>query len=302
MTLNAIYDLECSPVSYDFVLFLCMAKMAANISGCDHVHVVFVPANNETGFRIDNKPTSTSNKVFRLHNLLVQLCHIINASYTICHSRDMAEQFCSGAIWPENCTLTAPRHAYTYKQLARMSEITPLAKFTVDKESARFVKEWTKSEPYLTITLRRTYGKARNSNDDEWRKFKSWAEMPPRNWRVVLIPDTEHAGVWWHNGPGNLGAVNPIIRHALYAGATMNLGVSSGPMALCHYGGLPYLTFNIIADYYSSTAEFFSRYMFAVGSQYPWATDRQRLIYEPDTYETIRTAFMDVMAKKKNAA
>ena len=114
--LTAFYDLAIAPVSYDFFKFLAAVNSIKRAFEYDLVHVVFVPAETETGFRIDHKPTTTDNKVWRLHNLCVPLCRLIGATYTVAWSREFAGALRTVNIWPIDWTPERPTTHYWFAQ------------------------------------------------------------------------------------------------------------------------------------------------------------------------------------------
>jgi hypothetical protein len=298
-TLTAVYDFAVAPASYDFVSFLCTTGMAAERGGCQHVHIVFVPADTPDGWRQDPKPISAENKAWRRDNLLIPLCRLIGATHSVCATRAEARKYLTGLLWPAGYTLEEPIAAYWQGKLIKMAKYAKLPDFRVDPEAQRLVRAAIGERPYLTVTERNTtYGDARNSNAVAWADFYTYATH--RGWKVVTIPDTERAAE--SGGIGALAAVNPLLRHALYHGAQMNLGTNTGPMALCYFGGLPYLMFKMVADYFSTRPEFFAQAGIPVGSQYPWSRPDQRMIWQDDTFDAIKSTFEETMGDSRQVA
>ena len=292
-TLTAFYDFAVSPLSYDFVYFLCTTRITRSILGCDRVHIVFVPADTVTGFRIDNKPTTAEERIWRRDNLVVPMCRLLDATHTVCATRDDARKYLSGAIWPNKYSVDNPTAAYFYPGLRKMAGTDSMPPFHIDQEAKWLVRHWAGADKYITLTLRSTSGETRNSNFEAWRRFQCYAEN--EHCKVVSIPDTHDAGSFPAQPLGAIAAINPLIRHALYAGAEMNLGVNTGPMALCHCGGLPYLTFKMVADYFSTTPQFFEYIGLPVGTQHPWANPvNQRLVWKDDEFDTIKNVYEGV--------
>jgi hypothetical protein len=288
--LTAFYDFEVAPASFDFTTFLCTTGIARDLGKCDHVHIVFVPANNPTGFRIDNKPTQIGNKRWRLRHMLAPLCDLIGATHTICATRDDARKYMQGPVWPTNYHVDAPVPSYWFAELARLHRYAPLPEFRADPEAERLLRRYrVLSGPYITITMRHTYGEARNSNEDAWAALRK--HVYRKGFWPQVVPDTEDCA--WADGVGALAASNPVFRHALYANAAMNMGVNGGPMALCYYGGLPFLQFKMVTDYYSTTPDHFRRMGLPVGTQMPWARWDQKCVWEDDTAETLIREFDD---------
>lgn len=289
--LSAFYDFSVAPASYDFVTFLTMAEMARVRGKYDHMRVVFVPADTKSKFREDMKPIDTPQKAWRHTNMLVPMCSLVGASVVMLPER--AAAFPVEHTYPVGYTIDQPVGAYWMPNLKRAAALQPLPQYQVDPEATKYVKHWVGDRPYLTITHRNTYGEARNSNRVEWSKFIHWAER--KDWKVIQVPDIDDAGHWYSQTTGGIAAVNPVIRFALYANAAMNLGVNAGPMMLCWQGGLPHLTFKMVADYYSTTPQFFEKVGMPVGSQLPWFNEKQRFVWSDDTFATIRDSFVQMM-------
>ena len=115
-----------------------------------------------------------------------------------------------------------------------------------------------------TVTLRdyERY-KQRNSNREAWICF---AEQIG----AVVIDD-------WSRKPITLEE-----RFSLYAGAEMNFMVSTGPAALCMFSDVPYCIWFKAPD-----KDYHAQHGFPVGSQLPWANDRQVCLWEDDSLENL---------------
>ena len=137
--------------------------------------------------------------------------------------------------------------------------------------------------PYVTLTLRESFrNQHRNSNREAWQRFHQYLMQTGLD--VVVIPECEDA------------PINLEHRMALYCGAEMNLGVAQGPMALCVFSDAPYITLNQNPKDMTGRAQYdidklLVKTGFPPGSQYAFRTDRQILIWEPDTFENIVAAY-----------
>ena len=139
---------------------------------------------------------------------------------------------------------------------------------------------------YVTITLRKSHAgwqPARDSNEEAWRQVAK--ELESRGKTVIIMEDLEEKSV-------------PLReRFALYMNADMNLGTSTGPMMLCHFSKAPYITYKMIPETEpekSHIKENFEISKFPIGGQFPWAHERQRLVWESDTFETIMKHYEEV--------
>jgi hypothetical protein len=86
------------------------------------------------------------------------------------------------------------------------------------------------------------------------------------------------------------------MRAALYEQAKANLFVSNGPNTLALFGERPWLDFVQMEPpesvYYANTPLFWETHVgVKVGEQLPWSKPNQRIVWQSDTYENIRTAW-----------
>lgn len=136
---------------------------------------------------------------------------------------------------------------------------------------------------HITITLRESFRNAhRNSNKEAWERFGQYLRAKGKE--VIVIPECEDA------------PINLEHRMALYCGAELNMGVAQGPMALCVFSDAPYITLNQNPKDPTGKAQYdIDRLLvktgFPPGSQYAFRTDRQILVWEPDSFENIVAAY-----------
>lgn len=123
-----------------------------------------------------------------------------------------------------------------------------------------------KGERY-TVTLR-NYGHRsyRNSDEKLWRDFAD--KIGAR-----VIPDYADEPIDLHE------------RLALYAGATMNFGVTNGPVWMLFLTPYPVAMFDC-----SATAPLWQEHGIKPGSQLPWALPGQRMIWEKPTMDDLLAA------------
>ena len=142
---------------------------------------------------------------------------------------------------------------------------------------------------YVTVTLRESFrNKYRNSNLSAWTRFVDYLERQGKE--VVVLPECENA------------PIDLLHRMRLYAGAEINLGVNGGPMTLCLYSDAPYIMLNMcpVNDTDEKTydmerllkgCDFWQR-------QHSFAHSRQRIVWEPDTFENIVRSYEEVTAER----
>lgn len=155
---------------------------------------------------------------------------------------------------------------------------------TASRKARDLVALWVPA-PYVTVTLRQTPKfPARNSNMATWGPF---IQQLRARMDVRVVPDTEHA----HTEDG-WAAVNLDLRMALYEGAVMNFGVTNGPTSLMVLMDAPYCLFKQVVNEVSITTEAGWKRSAGmnVGDQFPWAHERQRLMWRDDTRGALEAA------------
>jgi hypothetical protein len=205
----------------------------------------------------------------RFANILIPLCKLAGLEYTV-GGREEGREF----------PYLAGHLNKLYKQLGRIEKLKPTQR--------------QQRSPYVTITLRDSFrNKYRNSNLPAWDRFSKYLEA--RNVNVMVLPECEDA------------PMNVEHRMDLYCGATMNLGVPNGPMALCVFGDSPYITINQFPDRGGEKVQYDQKKLMEKqgmpeGSQFAFANSRQRLVYEPDDYENIVRAYESMESVQEKAA
>lgn len=296
--ITAFYDFSFSPASYDFVVFCAHVQALARMAKT-RAHIVLVPATNDGGWMADHKPTTPEQRTWRLHNLVVPICGLFDLSYTVCRTRDEAIPFYKRAdqVFPGGYSLEAPKRGYWLPNLTATWKRGGRWSFSPSAEARRYIAQ-SAGKGYVTLTYRRTHTDGRNSDVKSWAWFSLW--LAEQGYKVIRVPDTEDAAQ--HGGPGALAAINPDLRAALYESALVNIGVNTGPMGLCTYGTAPYIMIKMVADWVATTPQFFERIGLPVGSQFPWAGENQRLVWEDDTDKNLMAAWRAFGKRQKGAA
>ena len=254
--LYAVYDLDCSPVSYDFAHFLASAFEAAKDR---KVHVVVCPGNNNGWRTNDHKPITDEEREWRLTHILVPLAKMCGMGITLAMSRMDAAMIVRGAdVFPPEWAFNRPIQGYRTKPL---NECVPLWNglgMSASCRAKQFVSDWVETwlpgnGPLVTITLRETHTPTRNSTLEAWASAAN--TLVNLGHRVAIIRDTEKAGQALHGWPGmsqtcQAAAIDLDVRLALYEKATVNAGRNGGPMTLLFMANLPYLIWGVLAQPY----------------------------------------------------
>lgn len=146
-----------------------------------------------------------------------------------------------------------------------------------DKGCIRKFAGTPKKSGYVTVTMRESRKPTRNSNRPEWEKFIKWCPQP-----VEVIEDF---------------SVKPISlkdRLDLYAGADLNLMVANGPALVCHFSDMPIMEIK----YINASPEFFGNLQvhgIEHGFQWPFKSKRQKIVWQDDTFENIKAAYLELM-------
>ncbi len=272
---NAIYDLRSMPASYDILTFLVVAKS----KGVDHI--IFIPE-----FGPNRKPYSIDEKQFRLTHVLYPICSLMGLDYSIDSGKNLTEY---GEIeWSDKPHFLC-ESLKEYKNNPNLHWPQPSGRA---KEIVR--KEFP--EPPVVITLRETYTEGRNSSLNEWLAFGDYVYESNE---IVFVRDTSKWNELLPDEEFSLLSTFPIasidldIRLALYQHAKINFSVGGGPTILLHYSQeIPYRTFKIAYDgYKSSSSKFLTEMGFPPGSQFPWHTGNQKIVWGEDTYENLKREY-----------
>lgn len=303
----AVYDLDCSPLSFDFLHFLSAAYVYAEGAP---IHVVVCPGLRK-GWRtkLEAKPLDDAERLWRLDHILIPAARMMGCSVTIAPARSLAGAMAPGGeknpcVFPPGWSPEDPKRLYDFGWAVKVSQAGMTIPFRASERALTHVKPWLealrKTGPVVTITLRDTHTPTRNSNTDAW--FALAYQLQNRGYRVVIIPDTEkimhpvqgmRTGQKWSDiltfCP--LAAVDLDIRMALYEQSALNMAASGGPFMLNILAGLPYLWFMQLPKRYDDlttgrthfipTASFMATHGFPKDSQFHPEANR-RVIWESD--------------------
>ena len=310
--LTAFYDLEVSPITFDFPDFLALAELARRRHGADSLHVVIVPAGGG-GFRADDFAFDDDNKRWRLHNILLPSCALLPVSVglTVCASRGHAEALegtLQGPVFPDDYSVRRPRADFMLSGIVAATALgEAIPKFRATAQAVAYVRHWlgqhAQGRKPVTITLREaTHIPARNSNLQAWTDFAR--RLDPATWLPVFVRDTERA---FDPPPPSLDGlllcpfapVNLDLRVALYEESWLNLMVPNGPGVICWLSErIRLLMFKMLTPESDNANAFFvASQGLKIGGQAPFATPYQRMVWEPDTLEVIDREFSAMTAR-----
>lgn len=294
--LYMFYDLEVSPITFDFCWALAIANKKRKLLGLKYIQVVFVPGPKE-GLRdemIDYEvAVQTGDRYWRFYHLILPMIRLLPA--------------CNGAILcskrQENLDIFKRKAKFFYPNdydpmfptAHRPNEGTCLRDIqclTATPQSLKYIKKWlhrkAKGRKVIAITLRTyNYMTDRNSNIEAWAEFAK--SLDPKHYFPVIVPDTAHALDERHPllteiEHFSLASWNIEFRAALYELCYLNMGVNNGPLGLCWLNEkCRYLIFKIITPSVpQATRETLENMGFIPGHNPIFATKFQKWVWKDD--------------------
>lgn len=308
-TLYLFYDLEVSPVTFNFCETLSMAILHKQKLGLQHLYVVFVPGPYH-GLRKESEDyeciIDVHSRLWRKRNILFPLTGLMPScvGFTDCATRAEADhlimQMPHNNVYPPGYSTIFPKYISFYKGAQSYTLDTMALKATM--RAMQYIAEWLKPQlrgrKLIVITLRQySYMAARNSNIEAWANFSK--SLDPQLYFIVIVPDTEMAmqkpelalSEFEHF---NEACWNIDLRAALYESAYLNLSVNTGPFVLCILNKqCRYILFKIITESVPQTTKAAQiAHGFMPGNPPAFAQPYQAWIWEDDTEFTIRREFL----------
>jgi len=320
-TLFAFYDLQVSPITFDFLWFLVGADLERRRRGLDAVHVVIVPG-RAGGLRREREDyedvVDAEARAQRIGNMLLPACPLLPTCTGVTHAASRAHAgyiraTLASHLYPTGYEATLPVFAGSRECLQNAGPDMPhIPSLRATNENLRNIDRWAASHSggrrIVTITLRNyAYMPARNSRMQAWTAFAR--ALDPARFVPVFVPDLEQT----LNGQTQelqgfvvLGeaAWNLGLRMALYERAYISMGVNTGPMGLCwlnarsHYATLKMAP----ADVPQTSAAFYRELGFEPERSLPFASPTQELVWQDDTIEAIQSAFTRIAERLEGKA
>jgi len=314
-TLYAFYDLAVCPITYDMAWFLAGARARCRRNGLAAVHVVIVPGwAREGGLREEmpdyEQAVGRDARWWRLHNILLPLFGLMAAGtgLTVCESRAAAGRLRNRAlhVYPHDYWVSLPT-AFEYRDAVADLEWSGLDGISALAHGRVFVEQWLEragaaGRRVVTITLRRqTFVPARNSNLEAWLNFAGW--LDPGEFFPVFVPDTDSSlgELPELNGRAVFreSAFNVFLRTSLYETAYLNMSISNGPSSLFYLNPLcRYLVFGwVVPGAAQASMDLQLSRGFRPGESLCFAKPYQKIVWEMDTFETIKREFVAMSAR-----
>lgn len=263
----AIYDLSRAPPTYDFLTWLVRAAMTWRKLQYGRLKVRIEPGPNE-GFRNDGLPPDLPMRRQMLETVVRAAIPRIGAD----------ESDAGPRLEPHGYML------HLVVAAARRGEAVP--RFRASARARESLEPLDR--PYATITLRECpYWPERNSNIAAWQTAVE--RLHDRGYQAIVVPDANHPTRRLAGAPSMPQAATDMdLRLALYERAALNLGVNNGPMHLLYFSDSPYIVMNQLSGGPCCNAAHWSQNAaLEPGTQMPWAGERQRMTWTPDTPENV---------------
>jgi hypothetical protein len=292
----AIYDLRCSPLTFDFAYSLYHAECYFRDKGFNYFDLFIVslfPPKEVDQYRF------FSDKV-RLANILLPLAY----SYQFCRSisvidnASLIRNICvnSNHIFPPHYDGLFLRH-FSYKEVFENArKNTYFSGFKATKADLDVVSKWLRgssiNEKFVTFTVRNRKNHARNSNLEVYKDFSKY--LRTINISCVFIPDTENPvlDVDEQDHIFNPASFNIFQRMAIYELALLNIFSNNGPYSICVLdNSCNYIVSGIFneKDPYADSS-YFKDVGLIYGEQ-PFQHDRGVWIWESASLTSLKDAF-----------
>src|SRR5262245_54335755 len=320
-TLFAFYDLQVSPITFDFLWFLVGADLERRRRGLDAVHVVIVPG-RAGGLRREREDyenvVDAEARAQRISNILLPACPLLPTCAGVTHAASRRHAgFIRAALashlYPQGYESVLPVFAGSRECLQKAGPDMPhIPSLRATTDSLRVVDRWAASHAgsrrIVIITLRNyAYAPARNSNMPAWIAFAR--SLDAARFIPVFVPDLEqtlNGQMQELQGYTVLGEVawNLGLRMALYERAYVSMGVNTGPMGLCWLNARTnYATLKMAPANVPQTSPAFYRELgFEPGRSLPFATSTQELVWVDDTLVAIQRAFIRITERVESSA
>lgn len=315
-TLYLFYDLEVSPITFDFGWALVTAEHKRCRLNLSYIHVVIVPGSKD-GLRqeddIYEQVIDAKARYWRIMNILMPFTNLLPSvkGLTFCVNRQHAAALQKYAkhIAPSWYTPSLPNYSTFAAELKQQLDLRFLQ---ATDQALKYMHAWSndfaQGRKLLSLTLR-DYGyvTARNSRLAAWQQFI--ATLDPGEYAVAVIPDMEKSldaenldqlAAMFANTNCRIFTPpcwNLNLRAALYEICYLNLGVNSGPMVLCWLNkNCRYLTFKLKCDDVEHTSAQTMQWLgFSLDQSLPFASPSQRWVWADDQFEIIQREFNDTI-------
>lgn len=306
-SLYFFYDFEVAPITYDFAWALCIANARREELGLAYLRIIFVPG-TEDGLRKESVEyeqfVGCDARNWRIYSILLPVIKLLPhpISFMFCRTRNEAlliKEQQAHFVYPEQYNVIFP---ISYSPEKWMDYQPKFLALQADNQAIEYVSQWlfrqANNKKVIVITLRQYgYTPERNSNIEAWGEFAR--KLDDDEFFIVFVPDVEQA---LNNETGDLpefhffypACWNLSLRAALYELAYLNLGVNTGPMALCWLNPrCRYITFKpSIKNVPHASIEVLIERGFVPDENPLFAKPFQKWVWAPDNLDIISREFL----------
>lgn len=302
-TLAAFYDLNEFPASYDMVFWAVAAQSRALKLRLSGVHIYLVNGRHQ-GLRLEEPDYEVAYPMAQRNYVVSQVLETLPRLARLCGRTapriEPQEMRRTTAMYPAYYALHMenqwnPLHRVRREAHAAWRELGDRLAFSASEGARSLMTDWLKSQGIsgkpMVLTMRdRKWSHGRNSDGGGWREFLNI--LRERGIPTVVIPDTERvferADFGEYGVPACIPAsVNTELRLALCELARMNFTVNTGPGTMLLFSKAPYRYFTNLDTSKESSTALWEEIGLPPGTQLATDTNRQRLIWEPDSLENL---------------
>ena len=303
--LYAIFDIECSPITFNIAEFLVDAEYESrNINKNGFVVVVVVPLEKEPLYKNEEylSVVDSASKSWRFQNIVLPIISLSSSCkgiHILPRRKDVELYVRNFDIYPDIYNSKNIRYLDIRKFYRKFDRPNMFEGLRATKQGLRYIDKWIKdnniNKPIVTITIRDYgYDKVRNSNLDAWSRFSTY--LDGSGYVPVIIPDLDGDDIDPYFTDGFIykeAAWNMMLRMALYERVYLNFFVSNGPVSLAIMNPkCSYIAMNLFAEgSVIDTKEAYKEAGIDIGTNYKFSTKNQKLVYDTDSYENILSEF-----------
>ena len=307
MPLTAFYDLQVSPISFDFSAYLIAAETYRRQHGLTDMRIIVVPQAQGPGHH-DNTLFDDDHADWRMHNVIMPMIQLMPSieGFSICQSREQAaaiRENHAGKIYPENYSVEAPisRH-HTGWTVIDAHLGNDIQYFAATSQARSYARQWINARAggrkCVAITLREApFVEARNSDLKVWGKFARM--LKDAGYYPVLLRDIDKALA---APPPELegietfteGVLNLSLRIAFYEECDLSAFVANGPGQVCFYDKNAQFIYLVTGDWLERKPTPFGRMGINFGETPPFANQFQRWLWKPQDAELLFDALCEL--------
>jgi hypothetical protein len=305
--LYAYYDLNVSPLSYDFIGYLVVAELYRRQNGYSRMHLVIVPFEEGLG-QWNHTLLGNDHTMWRLTNIVIPLSRVIPScsGFTFCSSRQQAaDMYASvaadpGSIYPAGYTVEDPveKH-HTGWSLIEANRGENLQFVEPVGEAKNYARQWieqhAEGKKCVVLTLREArFTHANNSSPRVWGEFAQWLKQ--EGYFPVVLRDIDTALKKPPRGFEGItfapeSVFNLELRLALYEEAYACAFVANGPAQVCFYNKNVRFLYMVTGDWLDQKPTPFERIGIGFDTTPPFANKFQRWIWKEQETQTLIDEF-----------